>query len=673
MISANCSVLFFGFMKYRVFGTPAVRNHINHDFRVQLPPSNGCFRLLLSAFTLSKMTSTQVVSSLDVVRQLWRQACLPPQVLENTIKHGNLILGHDPAKFGQSIRSSFQLTAVAQGCTAAIALASHFHGALLDLESRLDWAEKKLEEEVELLVLPKLSVDARQAIAEYKAWTRIYQAPKSRSTKNVPLEHMLKESMATNSDEAKKLLSIPEDAVADWDPLAGLYRTKPSPGRAVPGVVRLHTNFPHHKLGALQLLGLAPEGLRWQDEGIAEVFSQISRSDVQKELAKWEAFEFEKRAQERGLCVTAYRSSDEWKESEMGKAVQGWMKENGGSAFRITRIPVSTTKDVGPAHRSGKGNKRLRVIDMSRVIAGPHSTRSLAAHGADVLLLSKSDLPRLPLLELDMIRGKRTAFIPHLEKGQELQSAAVQALIRGADVFSQAYRPGGLAERGMSAENLQALRPGIVFAELCAFGFTGPWAGTRGYDSLTQTACGMNYLESLSYGRSDKPNMEEGKAEEVEPRAMPVQALDYVAGSLMCFATLASKCRGTLERIAKSASEEGVVEEGWKVQVSLASAAEWIQSLGQIHGAEAWAKSPQDVIPSERKELEEMASSYKVRGLREQGEGDEQDKDVWVLAIRHASVQRPEEGHNRQQDDSVRWTVCNHLNVDGLEWQSEKS
>lgn len=590
------------------------------------------------------------MSSLDIVRQLWEQAKLPSRVLEKTIRSGNVVLGHDPAEYGQAIRSSFQLTAVAQGCTAAIALANRFYEDLVDLE-----VEQNSKEEVVQIVLPQVSVDARHAIAEYRHWTRIHspQSPGKASTKE-----MIDRAISSSSDEAKELLSIPKDAVAEWDPLAGLYRTSPSPSptqRGVPAAVRIHTNFPHHKLGILQLLGLAPESARWNDPGIQEdVFSRVDRKEVQKKLDEWDAFEFEQAAQARGLCVTAYRSAEEWKASEMSKALAGWMGENGGSALRISRITANKDQKSG-TRRDGK---QLRVVDMSRVLAGPTSTRTLAAHGADVILLSSPHLPNLPLTELDTARGKRTAFV-ELPKGEEGLPTEMIMLIQGADVFSQAYRPGGLAERGLSAEDVQALRPGIVYAELCAFGFAGPWSKTRAYDSLTQTACGMNYLEGLSYREHHAGISKEGDEELVEPRPLPVQALDFAAGSLMCFATLACKCRAILDRLeGKTSEDEG--EEGWKVQVSLASTAEWIQSFGQIHGDDAWTAPPEAAIPSDAEELAAMVGSYKVRGLKS-------EQDVDVLAIRHASIPAQEESDNEQRN-GLRWTVPAHLGVDQLEW-----
>ena len=593
-----------------------------------------------------------VKSSLEVVRQVWAQAGLPVGVLERTVRAGHVELSHDPSVVGQAVRGSFQITAVAQGITAAIALAHRFYLALQAVEQQHH--PITAASAVDTMVLDSVSVDARHALAEYKGWTRLYTGPPT------SVAEMLTNSIPTDSDVAKSALSIDPHAVADWDPLAGLYRTKPNPDREIPGIVRIHTNFPHHKLGILQLLHLAPQHLQWNEAGIHDVFARYTKDDVQREVEKWDAFQLEAQAQEKGLCVTAYRSEDEWSASEMGKAVRAWMDEVGGSAFRITRIPCSTR---AASHSSSTKNSRsrdegrMKVVDMSRVIAGPISTRTLAALGADVLLISSPHLPNLPLRELETARGKRTAFVT-LPASAALP-AEMEELVRCTDVFSQAYRPQGLSGRGLGPDDVQALRPGIVYAELCAFGFTGPWANRRAYDSLTQTACGMNWLESLSH-RDYVNGQGAGEGEGVEPRALPVQALDYAAGSLMCFATLACRCRAILERMRGEAKRE---EEGWRVQVSLASTAEWIKGLGQIHGEEAWWRPPKDVLPSVEEGLLDMVSSYKVRGLKRSAT-DDREAEVSVLAIRHASVEAAQDG----EKEDLRWTVPAHLGADELRW-----
>ncbi|GAC97148.1 hypothetical protein PHSY_004733 [Pseudozyma hubeiensis SY62] len=596
------------------------------------------------------MSPPRIVSTIALIQQLWRQAELPVNVLENTLRRGNLVLVKEPSDQGQAIQSSFHLTAVAQACCAAIALAERLRCALVRLEKSSGSAG-----ELQSLALDRVQVDASHALAEYKGWTKIHLGGSNKRK-----QEMLKEAIESDSEDAKRVLGIDPNAVADWDALAGLYRCRPSSSRGVPAVVRIHTNFPHHKLGILQLLNLAPSTARWNDVGIHEtIFSRVSKQDLQRELDQWDAFEFEAAAQKRGLCVTVYRSRAEWEASEMGAALKTWMGENvDDSAFRISRIASASNSSLKPR----EPNERLRIIDMSRVIAGPIAARILAAYGSDVLLLSSEKLPNLPLRELDTARGKRTAFVelPKVNDAAELRKK-MKDLIEVADVVSQAYRPQGLAERGLSAEAAQRIRPGIVYAELCAFGFTGPWKDRRAYDSLTQTATGINYLEGLSYQQHHSGGVD---GVQVEPKALPVQALDYAAGSLMCFAILACQCRALLERLG--GSKDGRAEEdGWKVQISLASTAEWIHSLGQIHGDDAWTKPPQEIIPSDVDKLADMTSSYQVRGL---ADGDDSERrDVRVLAVRHASI--PAEGEAHESEDSgFRWTVPAHLGVDKLKW-----
>lgn len=580
------------------------------------------------------MKTKAAVSSLDVVSQLWKAAGLPASVLTNTLAANRLQLPNDPGEGRQSIRSSFLISAAAQGSIAATALAQHFHEALVDILTAQERSHTALElgEQINQLVLPAVSVDARHAVLEFKGWTRVYAPPKEGAPSDI--KHMLEHSRPSSDAESRRCLGIPDDAVSEWDSLAGLYHTKPGTTQnETLDMVRIHTNFPHHKLGILQLLSLAPAELRWTDAEASTLLKQTTREQVQDKLWKWTAVDFETEAQKRKMCVTAYRSSAQWTDSSMGKAVTSWVKENSGAPFRISRLNVSAGSQAGDT-LIGKGS--LRVVEMSRVIAGPTATRTLAAHGAKVLLLSNPGLPNLPITELDTTRGKRTAYI---ELGSMQQDEKLDSLLRNCDIFSQAYRPNGLADRGLSPQALQTLRPGVVYLELRAFGFAGPWSETRGFDSLTQTASGLNYLESTSF--RDFALNTNGK---VEPKAFPVQALDYTAGFLMSFTALACRCRGLMERSAATVA----AAQGWHVQISLASTAEWIKGLGRVHGAEAWLHPPENIIPADLLDLWPYVEAYRVRGQKEQR---------CVLAIRHAGV--VEEGCRQ---------VPTHLNLDALEW-----
>ena len=240
-----------------------------------------------------------------------------------------------------------------------------------------------------------------------------------------------------------------------WDKIAGIYRCEDE------GWIRLHTNFPHHRDGILALLGCRHE-----------------RAAVQQALDRRGALEFEEEAVGAGMVVAALRSFAEWDAHPQGKAVAGL------PLVAIERLGEAPAFPLPPADRPLSG---LRVLDLTRIIAGPVCGRCLAAHGADVLLVTGPHLPAIETLMIDTERGKRST---RLDLRQEPNKECLRQRLAGADVFVQGYRPAALAERGFGPEEAARIRPGIVYVSLSAYGHEGPWSGRRGFDSLVQTASG---------------------------------------------------------------------------------------------------------------------------------------------------------------------------------------
>lgn len=316
-----------------------------------------------------------------------------------------------------------------------------------------------------------------------------------------------------------------------WDPLSSLYRCG---GGALPQWLRLHANFAHHRDGALRLLGLPP--------GPA-----TGRAAVQAALAGWSAEGFESAAAEAGLVVAALRSFDEWDRHPQGLALAGAPVI---SLEKIGEAPPQRWSELsnGSAPLSG-----LRVLDLTRILAGPVAGRALAAYGAEVMLVNSPGLPNIEAIA-DTSRGKLSA---HLDLRQPAGAAALRALLRDAQVFMQGYRPDALAALGFDSDTLASLRPGIVCVSLSAYGARGPWAGRRGFDSLVQTATGFNDAEARAAGSA-------------EPRAMPCQIIDYASGYLMAF--------GAQAALLRQAREGG----SWHVRVSLARTGLWLRGLGRV-------------------------------------------------------------------------------------------
>jgi crotonobetainyl-CoA:carnitine CoA-transferase CaiB-like acyl-CoA transferase len=307
-----------------------------------------------------------------------------------------------------------------------------------------------------------------------------------------------------------------------WDPIAGVYQV--SGGR----YVRLHTNFPQHRDAVCKVLACAAE-----------------RDAVQAALLQWDGEAFETAAYQAGGVVALMRSREQWQALPQADALAKL------PLVEITRIGDAAPKPWPAGTRPLAG---LRVLDLSRVIAGPVAGRTLAAHGADVMLVSSERLPSIPWLVIDTGRGKLSSFA---DLTTTEGHAALRELLAEADIFSQGYRPQSLAALGFSPEQAAEINPGIVYVSLSAYGRSGPWAGRRGFDSLVQCATGFNHAEGQAAGVTG-------------PKELPMQILDHATGYLMAFGAMIAK--------ARQAREGG----SWHVQVSLARTGQWLWEMGRL-------------------------------------------------------------------------------------------
>lgn len=321
-----------------------------------------------------------------------------------------------------------------------------------------------------------------------------------------------------------------------WDKFSGLYR-------CADGWVRVHANFTHHREGALRLMGLDP--------------ATATREDAERAMLGWRALDFETATAEAGLVATALRSFEEWDATPQAAA--------------IASQPLFTIERIGPGQGHGEPAADapplslpalsadapplagIRVLDLTRILAGPVGGRALAAYGADVMLVNAPHLPNIEAIA-DTSRGKLSTLVDLREPEGR---AAMDRLLADAHVFVQGYRPGGLDSLGYGPEELARKRPGIVCVSLSAYGTQGPWAGRRGFDSLVQTAMGFNRAEGDAAG--------DGK-----PRVLPMQILDQATGYLIAFGAAAALRRQQLEGGS------------WLVRVSLAQTGHWLRGLGRV-------------------------------------------------------------------------------------------
>lgn len=315
-----------------------------------------------------------------------------------------------------------------------------------------------------------------------------------------------------------------------WAPLSGLYP-------CADGHVRIHANFDHHRDGALKLLGIGGDPRK------------VNRADVAAALAGWKRIDFETAAAAKGLVVSAARSFDEWDQGQQSREVANT------PLVAIEKIGEAEPRALAQTGSAAPPLAGIRVLDLTRILAGPVCGRTLAGYGADVMLVNSPHLPNIDAI-VDTSRGKRSC---HIDLAGREGQTQLSALLGESHLFIQGYRPGGLARLGFGPADCAAARPGIVYVSLSAYGHTGPWADRRGFDSLVQTATGFNLAEAEAFG-SDSP------------RPMPVQILDFASGFLMAF--------GALVALYRQATEGG----SWHVQVSLARTAHWLRSLGRVTG-----------------------------------------------------------------------------------------
>jgi len=320
-----------------------------------------------------------------------------------------------------------------------------------------------------------------------------------------------------------------------WDTFSGMYR-------CADGWVRIHANFKHHREGALRLMKLDP--------------AIATRADAEAAMAGWRAIDFESAAAAQGLVATALRRFDEWDATPQGQAVARQ------PLFTIERIGDAPPRALPPLRNDQRPLEGLRVLDLTRILAGPVGGRALAAYGADVLLVNSPNLPNIESIA-DTSRGKLSA---HVDLCTDEGRTVLHGLVADAHVFVQGYRPGGVAALGFGPEALARERPGIVCVSLTAYGTQGPWAHRRGFDSLVQTAMGFNHAEGEAAG--------DGK-----PRPMPMQILDEASGYLIALGAAAALWRQ---------QQEGG---SWHVQVSLAQTGQWLRGLGRVDGGLSIARA----------------------------------------------------------------------------------
>ncbi|MBC7601540.1 MAG: CoA transferase, partial [Ramlibacter sp.] len=273
------------------------------------------------------------------------------------------------------------------------------------------------------------------------------------------------------------------------------------------------------------------------------------RADAERAMLEWRAVDFETAAANAGLVATALRTFGEWDASEQGRAIASQ------PLFTIERIGDAAPLKLPALDETQRPLEGIKVLDLTRILAGPVGGKALAAYGADVMLVNSPNLANIEAIA-DTSRGKRSA---HVDLAKDEGKAAMRELLEQAHVFIQGYRPGGLQALGFGADQVAQIRPGIVYVSLTAYGTEGPWANRRGFDSLLQTATGFNHAEGEAFAGG-------------KPRALPMQILDEATGYLIAL--------GACAALHRQQREGG----SWHVRVSLAQTGHWVRQLGRVDG-----------------------------------------------------------------------------------------
>jgi crotonobetainyl-CoA:carnitine CoA-transferase CaiB-like acyl-CoA transferase len=282
-------------------------------------------------------------------------------------------------------------------------------------------------------------------------------------------------------------LEIDGEPVPAWADLSGVYRT--ADGRHL----QIHCNFAHHARGVVELLGTSED-----------------RAAVAAEIGRRNAIELETELIDRGMIGAAVRTIDEWDRHPHARAT--------------AHLSLFDVRQIGDAEPCPADRWRdVRVLDCSRVLAGPVAGQLLAGHGSDVLRVGAAHLPSVAVGVIATGFGKRNAYVDLTAPDGP---ATMDRLLTGADVWIDAFRPGALEAHGMTPERAADLRPGVVIVQISAFDWVGPWAGRRGFDSIVQSTTGVRWAGGQA---ATDPS---GRRTAPDPIGLPVQALDYATGFL---------------------------------------------------------------------------------------------------------------------------------------------
>jgi crotonobetainyl-CoA:carnitine CoA-transferase CaiB-like acyl-CoA transferase len=289
-----------------------------------------------------------------------------------------------------------------------------------------------------------------------------------------------------------------------------------------------HLNLPHLAARVLGVLGC-----------------ENTPAAVAAAVAKWNADELEEAIAAAGACGGTIRTPEEWQAHPQGQLLA-----------RQPVIDVARTNDASPQpfHSGARPLSGVRVLDLTRILAGPVGTRALAEHGADVLMVAAAHLPQAQDHVRDTSHGKRSCF---LDFRQPADASRFADLVREADVVFDGYRPGVLGQFGFAPDDLFKLRPGLVHISVSCFGSDGPFGGRAGWEQVAQAVTGVCHTNGLLTKAG-------------QPKLVFAPMCDYITGYLAAY--------GAMLALARRAREGG----GYRVAASLCKSAMLVQRQGLL-------------------------------------------------------------------------------------------
>ncbi|WP_433769253.1 CoA transferase [Pseudomonas putida] len=304
-----------------------------------------------------------------------------------------------------------------------------------------------------------------------------------------------------------------------WDPVAGDYAAKD-------GWIRLHTNAPHHRAAAESVLGACAD-----------------RAAMASKVAQWSKSDLEQAVVDAGGCAAEMRTWAQWQAHPQGQAV---------NAEPLIQFASHDSHNAKPWQGSvAQPLAGIRVLDLTRVLAGPVASRFLAGLGAEVLRIDPPTWNE-PGVVPEMTLGKRCA---RLDLQEKTDRSLFEALLKDADIVLHGYRADALERLGYGAGERQKLAPGLIDVSLNAYGWTGPWQNRRGFDSLVQMSSGIAEA-GLQWQHADKPT------------PLPVQALDHATGYLLAASAIKllterlNSGRGGSARLSLARTAKLLIEHG---------------------------------------------------------------------------------------------------------------